>query len=541
LAISVQRLIVPAFLIGGLLLLMLPLRAPLNYYDEGLALFNAMRVMQGDLPFQDFWAIYPPGQSYALAAVFSLFGTDVAVARLYDTFVRFGIALAVFVIADRLISRRMALLLFSVMIIMLAAATFYGYAVFPALLFGLLSILAFTQYTRDRQRRWLFVAGLAIGVTAAYRLDVGAYTGISVALALLIFEVGRERQRWPIEVLVRGLTLVAGTALVMAPFYGYLALVASPTLLWENLIGFPTTVFPTVRRLPLPPLALDLASVNVEVLLGLRRGAPYEMWLLFYLPLLIYAITAAVVAWGVFNQLRRGGDHNLSQYAIVAALAGLGAGLFSQAMSRYDGIHVLPTSIFALTVAAWLLYRIPAWFWRRRSLSIPSLVVVVILALPYTQFPLGRLLDLSGRFSPSRCHSTVERAACVPIPGDQQEAIKFIQNATADGEAIFVGNRQHDLLFANDISFYFLANRPSATRYHELHPGLANTLPVQQEMVAELAAQEVKWLVTTEWGNPGEPNASAQSSGVHLLDEFIQANYVRTNQYGSYIIWQRSR
>jgi hypothetical protein len=539
LAISVQRLIVPAFLIGGLLLLMLPLRAPLNYYDEGLALFNAMRIMQGDIPFQDFWAIYPPGQSYALAAVFSLFGTDVAIARLYDTVVRFGITLAVFAIADRLISRRMALLLFTVITIMLAAATFYGYAVFPALLFGLLSILALTHYTGDRRRRWLFLSGIAIGVTAAYRLDVGAYTGISVAFALLLSELGRKQ--WAIQVVERGLILVAGTALVMAPFYGYLALAASPTLLWENLIGFPTTVFPTVRRLPLPPLALDLASVNVEVLLGLRRGAPYEMWLLFYLPLLIYAITAAVVARGVFNQLRRGGDHNLSQYAIVAALAGLGAGLFSQAMSRYDGIHVLPTSIFALTAAVWLLYRIPASFWRKRSLSIPSLVVIVILALPYTQFPLGRLLDLTGRFSPGRCHSTVERAACVPIPGDQQEAIGFIQNATAEGEAIFVGNRQHDLLFANDISFYFLANRPSATRYHELHPGLANTLPVQQEMVAELEAKEVRWLVTTEWGNPGEPNASAQSSGVHLLDEFIQANYVRTNQYGSYIIWQRSR
>jgi hypothetical protein len=136
LATFVQRLIVPAFLIGGLLLLMLPLRAPLNYYDEGLALFNAMRIMQGDIPFQDFWAIYPPGQSYALAAVFSLFGTDVAVARLYDTFVRFGIALAVFVIADRLISRRMALLLFSVMIILLAAATFYGYASFQRCCLG---------------------------------------------------------------------------------------------------------------------------------------------------------------------------------------------------------------------------------------------------------------------------------------------------------------------------------------------------------------------------------------------------------------------
>jgi hypothetical protein len=535
----VQRVIVPAVLAIGLLLLMLPLRAPLNYYDEGLALFNAMRVMQGDIPFRDYWAIYPPGQSYTLAAVFSLLGTDVAVARLYDTFIRFGIALVIFLIADRLISRWMALLLFATIIVNLAAATFYGYAVFPALLFGLLSILALTHYTREQRRRWLFLAGVAIGVTAAYRLDVGAYAGVSVALALLLFKASHRHKGWPVKVLIGSLSLIMGTALIMLPFYGYLALAATPTLLWENLIGFPTMVFPTVRRLPLPPLLFDLTTVDLDTLLGLRPWTPYELWLLFYLPLAIYAITAITVARRLLARAQQREPNLIAPYVIMAAVTSLGICLVSQAMSRYDGIHVLPTSLFAVTAAIWLLHRAPSSFWRRPAF-IPGLVVIIILALPYTHFPLRRLVDLAGQFSTDRCFSNIERAACVPLPWGQQEAVTFIQSVTVEGEAIFVGNRQHDLLFANDISFYFLANRPSATRYHELHPGLANTLPVQQEMVAELSANEVRWLVATDWGNPNEPNASALSSGVHLLDEFIQQNYVRADQYGSYIIWQRN-
>ena len=71
----------------------------------------------------------------------------------------------------------------------------------------------------------------------------------------------------------------------------------------------------------------------------------------------------------------------------------------------------------------------------------------------------------------------------------------------------------------NDIAFYFLADRPSVTKYHELHPGLANTLPVQQAMIAELVDQEVTWIVTrgVPQGRPGiEPELDVVRFGVNV-------------------------
>jgi hypothetical protein len=76
-----------------------------------------------------------------------------------------------------------------------------------------------------------------------------------------------------------------------------------------------------------------------------------------------------------------------------------------------------------------------------------------------------------------------------------------------------VGNQRHDILFVNDAGFYYLAARPSATRYSELHPGVANTLPVQQEIAGELEAKQVKYLVLVDIWLSNEPNGSSKSTG----------------------------
>jgi hypothetical protein len=144
------------------------------------------------------------------------------------------------------------------------------------------------------------------------------------------------------------------------------------------------------------------------------------------------------------------------------------------------------------------------------------------------------------RFNVTDCYSTLERAGCVPLNQDQEMAIQYIRSRTAPGEYVFVGNARHDLSFANDMIFYFVADRRSPTRYTELHPGLATTLEVQKAIAADLAARNVRWVVTFKIWESQEPNASAISSGVTYLDEFIRSNYVNVTTIGNYRIWRKS-
>ena len=88
--------------------------------------------------------------------------------------------------------------------------------------------------------------------------------------------------------------------------------------------------------------------------------------------------------------------------------------------------------------------------------------------------------------------------------------------------------------------FYFLAERHSATKYHELHPGLATTEEVQLEIIDELKRKNVKFIVLWSGAeNVTEPNESSVSSGVTLLDDFIRTNYAPVMYFGPYKILQK--
>ncbi|MBE3145286.1 MAG: hypothetical protein IMZ61_15415, partial [Planctomycetes bacterium] len=58
------------------LILLIKIKTFFNYYDEGFAMFGSTRVLNGDVPYKDFWAIYPPGQFYILAGIIKIFGSN---------------------------------------------------------------------------------------------------------------------------------------------------------------------------------------------------------------------------------------------------------------------------------------------------------------------------------------------------------------------------------------------------------------------------------------------------------------------------------
>ena len=198
----------------------LPIKTPLNIYDEGLALVGGWRLLHGEIPFRDYWALYPPGQSYVLALIFNHFGPTVMAERGYDVVVRaIGAALIYLVAASLLPSTALALIATSAISLLLAAATFYGYIMFPALLFAFAALLGYAGYQHKPTGWRLFGTGLLIGITALFRIDVAGYLGIAIAVSLLL-QTWRGMTSTPAIAppLWRQLLLVVGGALVVAAF-----------------------------------------------------------------------------------------------------------------------------------------------------------------------------------------------------------------------------------------------------------------------------------------------------------------------------------
>ena len=403
-----------AILLSGAVLITLPIKYPINVYDEGLALVGGMRVLHGDVPMRDFWAIYPPGQAYALAALFGAFGENVMVERVYDTVVRILLAFTIYLLTVRLLwSWRWALAPYLVAAVLLAAATFYGYAVYPALLFSFGALLLGFRYLDTGKRRWLAGAGVLLGVTAFFRIDLGFYAAVAAGVLLLLSRLlppgGETRWGQRLRGLLGDLLAAFGpAALLVAVFYGVLGSMAGYDQMVQNLLVFPATTFRAVRQLPYPAILPDWSIWAGEGSADSRLDRMLSDYLRFYLPLLVYGVAAALLVWRGVRAVR-GRAQFARTDSMAAALLVLGLGLFMQALSRYDEIHVLPAALAAVVLIAWLLRQIPNADWRKPYVAIPAAALLLVSAVLYFLAPYVELSDNVHNFAPFGCYSVLPR------------------------------------------------------------------------------------------------------------------------------------
>lgn len=519
------------------LVLLVKIRTSFNFYDEGFAMFGPTRILTGEIPYKDFWAIYPPGQFYAVAAVIKLFGPDLINARIYDTLIRILIVVGCYLIARRVASPRLALLSAVVITFLLASAGFYAYAVFPAMGLGIWAIWAWLKYDHEGKPGWLLLAGTLLGIAMAIRWDLGAYGGLSVLVGSYFFLLYRslkpaqegdltpEGKLFHIRLLFAPLAPLArvyGPMLAVAlTAYTLVGLQSGWQDLYEQVFYFPIALLHDVRWLAYPGFVP-------------RDYIPDMDWLRFYSPLLTYGLTLGYL---IVTGIKKRATLDQGYFALISLLI-FGALLFNQALSRYDIIHVTPASILTFLIAATLAARVmpsPRLPWIR----FPFYALLFCLTVLYFPHALQEQLNTLDTSPPWRCYSDLPKASCTQIFPDEQHAVEYIQAHTEPGEAIFVGNQKHSSIFVNDIGFYYLVDRPSASRYHELYPGVATTLPVQQVIVNELESQKVRWVVLAKIWDSTEPNDSSLDSGVVFLDDYIRKNYSYTAEFGMYRIMRR--
>jgi hypothetical protein len=140
-----------------------------------------------------------------------------------------------------------------------------------------------------------------------------------------------------------------------------------------------------------------------------------------------------------------------------------------------------------------------------------------------------------------RVSSGLERLACFKLDKNRIDAVLFLQQNTKDNEVILSALTRHDKIFVNDVMLYFVAKRQPATKWYHFDPGLQTAAAIQNEMVSELKSKKPRFVVLeSDWDNVKEPNASALSSGVTILDGYIRSHYETVRQYGTiFVLAQR--
>ena len=134
----------------------------------------------------------------------------------------------------------------------------------------------------------------------------------------------------------------------------------------------------------------------------------------------------------------------------------------------------------------------------------------------------------------------LNRLACFIVTADDERALISLVHSTRPGELIFIGNGRHDKTFANVVMFYFLADRVPVSHWYHFDPGLQNSVDIQREIINELEANNTRIVVLdSRMDDMAEPNESARSSGVTLLDDYIAAHYQEFARFGTTVELER--
>lgn len=527
-----ERLLLVAVFVFSLGYLRVGLEHGLSLYDEGVVNVGATRILAGELPYRDYWECHAPGQLYLTAAVFKLFGPSVIVGRILVLLMCAALAMVVFNLA-RLVAGGWAWLVW-----LLFLAVFYptGYAAVPAAFMPtgtlgvIASLLCTTLFLQTRKSPWLLGAGLIVGLTALVRQDLGVYSALGEGLVLAGF---LRHQRLPLRRLVWFFLPIAA---IVGPVVIVFLLKVPWSVLVYNFWTFPLQVFPSTRDLPYPrlstpPLPLETWWQLLDSGYALRKLS----WLApFYVPPVVYLLT---LGWLLTRKLRErcGGEGWDVTCWVALLLLIVGAISFNFLRIRPDLAHLMPFGLPALL----LLGLLAGWMWQgcaagraRAALGLGALGLAAVILVVPGLVRWGFALRESWRPPPYGTF-TAPRAAGIRVGATEracEEAVAWVRENVPSNETLFVGSARHDRLFINHLMLYFLTERPPATRYHELHPGVATTYPVQQEIIQDLHEHRTRYVMLDCSAIPfGE---AVGTPGARLLDEYLGSEFHLTRVFG---------
>jgi hypothetical protein len=405
------------------------------------------------------------------------------------------------------------------------------------------------RYAQTGGRRALVGAGLAFGFAAWFKHDIAGYAAIGTGAGLVLawWAAGSRRPaEWlpPIPLL---LTLGGAALALVLPLAIVLAVVAGPEA-WEWLIVFPLSEFRTVRGEDYPALWPNITSVTAWLsdptnrLRGLRAGSAVFEWTTSHAPELVY-LGASAWAW---RERARLSPASLAAIAIVlTSLPFYWAAAHVQRNTHLTSMALL--SGLALAVMSGWLSRADSSPWRRRSLAVFALVYAACLVIPNAMLAVGLRGDVAD-----------SREVTLPLLAGQRVSAhdhgvsialsEFVRAHVPEGEPIYVGLARHDAIVIGNGAFYYLADRPNATRYHELHPGVVDRERVQREIIGDLERHAVRCVVIWHfgWGDRrldsilAKRRRSIADIGAGVLDEYLRANYQAVARFGQYqVTWRR--
>lgn len=478
-------------------------RAWVDWRDEGLLAYGAVRVMNGQIPHRDFVSLQPPLSYYTSAAVFKLLGTSLLSLRIFG--------LSIFLLLPFLIygvGRN-----FMGPIVCLASAIpscvlgmpymrFVPFAVWQGITASFASVLLLLLAIRLK-REWLaFAGGALVAISAFLRHDQAVYTGIATVVLGVALHFARLQSLSQRSV-QRALYLwLAGIATVFIPLVIVWWTAGALPEMYRQLFVFPFATYRKTSGLPFPRLV------------GQQTWVDAATSLLFYIPLFIEAIAGIYLAQSIIRR-----RFELPQ-AILLFLLAWSALFYLQVAVRSDLTHLLMTlpPVFLLAAFGWSIIIGKLTGRLRLNLATSSPLALIVASFLWILRPV-ELPDMSEQTELLSLPRGGVRVARAGVIAD------FFHNLEAA-----VPPQRPILALPYQPMFYFLSERRNPTRWNYLWPG-DQTNRDYQELIEEAERDPPAIVLLSE--------QSALEQFAPLIVEYIKARYLYTDRLGDIAIYVR--
>jgi hypothetical protein len=353
---------------------------------------------------------------------------------------------------------------------------------------------------------YVFLSALFMVIAILFRHDLGGPAAIVIAFVLMLRRIMKAQKSW-----VPLISYIVSGILAVLPVLIYFYLNSAIEIMIKDLILYPLNVFINYQGFPYPRLSTN------------------------NLPFYVFPGTLLFGVLTFFVFIKHKADSMTSFGVLLVSCIGIV--FFNQVRVRSDVIHLLPLALTGILLAPVLLYKVP------RELSLNKLQNRILWSLFIIVFGITLYKPFSYKYPyiPKKyfietVSPDINRARHIKIEPNLKKTVAYVKNNTLKNQYIYVGATNHDKVIFNFPIVYFLAERNSATKYHELNPNL--TKDIQEEIVSELKDRTVPLIVLT----PGwryEPNMSSVDSKIDLLDNYISANYELHKVFGGYEIWMK--
>lgn len=512
-------------------------------YDEGYLLDGVERIMEGQVMYRDFHHTYAPGRFYLIGAAFGIAGKHIYVERVIFALLQAVKCMLAFLIVKKITRSNWAYL---APLLILAAPGAWHKVFFSSL--GLLSVYAvMSAVESDSMRRYL-LAGLVAGACAVFRQDSAGFAVIGGAAAIAVF--GIKEKRGAGGILRRWLYLAAGCcAVIGAVFLWFYSQGALGAMIHKIAVeGMKDNM---TNRIPYPPF-----GVATGFNLGYAaRILPVKA--LFYLPPVVYVLSACMTVWLAVRSDRRATYASLICLVITAVLA------FNQATWRSDLSHLLQSAQFVFVLLPVLLWGADALVRRRAGGGALAAIRAAMVAVPVGLVIWGTASAVyasrdpvtARRFSAegisigateyvgsfllavgndTRLDS--ERAPVLVMPAEARffsRVKSFLDENTEPGDYVLAVPQLQVI--------YFLFDRRNPTRY--AHYRRALEPEEEQRYIEDINRHETEFIFLTEPARGARLADTKRSFSEYAapVREFILLNYAEIGRIGSVRVLRRKQ